>query len=136
MAHVLEYVFPGDLTHEDLAWLKKADDAGSDYQRLSSADIIRWVADGELHLFRLRHGQGVVLVEVRLAASGKKRLGIVRAAGAGMGWTFAKIAELLQHTAKEWGCEAVETMVYSPRLAKAMQKIGAKPEAVNMVLEV
>lgn len=136
MGFVLEYVQPGEHTADDFNWLEMAGNAGPEFQKLPALQVEHWLRQKEMQLFRFKPGPGVVLTEVRRSASGVKRLGIVRAAGEGVGWTFAKVAELLQHTAKEYGCEAVETMVYSPRLAKAMQRIGAKPEAVNMVLEV
>ena len=86
-------------------------------------------------LFRFIPGPGVLLTATN-GKFGVKRLVLLRAAGHGVGWTFPQLADLLVKTAKEWGCEAIESMVYSQRLATAMQKVGAFPEAVRMVLKV
>lgn len=133
---VLHWVPPGAVSEQDLAWLKQADEAGPAYQSIPDLDILRLQAKGELHLFRLSRGEGVLLVEVRRSLAGLKRLCIVRAGGRNMGWIFPQLAALLQHTAREWGCQQIETMVYDGRLAKAMRLVGAKAEAINMVLEV
>lgn len=132
----LEYVPAGAMTAEDQEWLKKADNAGPAYQRLSLDDIEYWLLKGEMHLFRYNPGPGVVLVEVRKGPNNLKRLGIVRTAGLGVIWTYAQVAQLLQHTAKEWGCQQIETMIYRPELARTLLRLGAKAEAVNIVLEV
>lgn len=132
----LEWVRPGDWTEADFAWLELADVAGPAFHSIDRASIEGWLLASQMHLFRIKVGHGVLLVEVIASASGARRLRLVRFAGQNLGWLFPQLAELLQHTAKEWGCQAIESMVYSPRLAQAMLKVGAKAEAVNVVLEV
>lgn len=134
--HILEWVKPGTWTEQDRAWLELADKAGPAYHSLTLDQISQLIFSGDFHLFRIAPQRGVVLVEVRKSLAGLKRLAIVRIGGENVGWVAAQVAQLLQHTAAEWGCQEIESMVYSPRLAKALQRLGGKPEAVNMVVEV
>lgn len=132
----LEYVFPGHATEADFRWLEISDNAGPEYHKIPLLQIDHLLKQKKLHLFRYKKGEGVVLVEVITGALGHKRLNILRTAGKGVLLNFGEVLRVLQHTAQEWGCQQIETMVYSVKLAKALRRIGANPEAVNMVVEV
>lgn len=131
-----EYVPAGEATDDDFNWLSMADNNCPRYAKLPQLQVEHWLRQGKMHLLRFRPGPGVLLVEVTRSSSNVRRLNIVRAAGQGVGWSHRAFAELLLETAREWGCEAVQTMVYSPRIAKALTDVGAKAEAVNMILMV
>lgn len=134
--HFATQVPPAELTAADWELLLLADRAGPKFYSLPPEQIARELATGQMHLLRLRPQRGLLLVEVRQGRDGLRRLGIVRAAGVSLGFFSRDIAALLQHLAREWGCQQVETMIYSPRLAEALRRAGARAEAVNMVLEV
>lgn len=128
---------PEALIAADWELLLAADAAGPAINHLDPAAIVKGLISGEMQCFRLKPG-GVLLTELN-TDNGCRRLNLVRCAirpDRSLGWIFPQVTKFLQHLAREWGCEAVESVVYSPRLAKAMAKVGAKPEAVNMVLEV
>lgn len=125
-----------ELTTADWQLLLLADSAGPAFNSLPAERIALELARGEMFCFRLRPQPGLLLVEVRVGATGLRRLGVVRTAGRGLGWMARELAQLLQHLAREWGCQQVETVVYNARLAKAMKRVGAEAESVNMVLEV
>ncbi len=135
----IEWVQSAELTTADWELLLQADDAGPDFNRISAEQIAAELSSGVMHCFRLKPGIGIMLVDVRVGPTGLKRLGIVRMACRrphSPCWIYAQLKTLLQHTAREWGCEAVETMIYSARLAKALQRVGARAESIMMVLEV
>lgn len=134
--YVLEWVDPELMLESDWKLLRKADDAGPDYERIPELKIAHLLKQGKMHLFRVKGGVGVFLTEVRIGPSSLKRLGIVRVAGTNLGWIYKHLKPLLQHTARGWGCQQIESMIYNPRLAQAVARVGAKAEAVNMVLEV
>lgn len=136
LQYVLEWVAPGTVSELDWQLLLQADNAGPLFQCIPQLRIEHEMSQGKMHLFRISHGVGIFLTEVRIGATGLKRLGIVRVAGTNLGWIYKHLNALLQHTAKEWGCQQIESMIYSPRLAKAVARVGAKAEAVNMVMEV
>lgn len=50
------------------------------------------------------------------------------------GWSFRRAVQDLRRLAADLECDAVETMVWDRRLARAMQKVGVRAEAVQMVL--
>lgn len=132
----LEYVFPGQITADDVKWLMIADNAGPAHNSVPLLQIEHALARKHMHLFRYRKGEGIVLVEVIKGGDGSNRLNIVRTAGVKAVWQFREVAELLQHTAREWRCNAIETNVYSQKLVTALRRIGAKAESVNMILEI
>lgn len=133
---VLGWVAPTDISAEDVLWLQKADKAGGPFHALPLERLLADLHAGRMHLFRFKPGPGVLLLSSYEAASGMKCLQLVRVAGRGVVFTSDRLVELLQHTAREWGCQRIETMVYSKRLAEAMRRRGAKAEAINMVMEV
>lgn len=132
----LAWVDPFQINGEDLEWLQKADEAGPLFHAIPAQRLFEELYQHKMHLFRFVPGPGVLLVEQITSASGVRRLNLVRAGGRGVGWTFRQLAEALQHLARDWGCAEVQSMVYSRKLAEAMRRVGARPEAVCMVMEV
>lgn len=134
---VLTWVPPKDVTDGDWEALARAGDAGPKYERIPQLRIEHHLRRGEMHLFRFNPGPGVLLIETPISASGVKRLCLLRAnALPSAAWTFRQLADLLIHTAREWGCQEIETMVYSQRLAEAFLRAGFRTEAVKLVLGV
>jgi hypothetical protein len=64
-----------------------------------------------------------------------RRLNLVRLCGKNLTLHFQEISRDLQHIARELNCNAIETIVYSEKLAKALSRGGAHKESVVMVLE-
>lgn len=126
---MLTRVQPEQLDIDDISWLLKANAAGPVSHQLPVDDAVRRIWNGSLHLFRAACG-GIMLVEVN-----GTRLNLVKMAGHKIALHFQAISEALQHTAREMGCNAIETNVYSEKLAKALRRGGAKQESVVMVLE-
>lgn len=131
-----DYVPLEAMTEEDWQRLELAGQAGPKFHAIPQLLVEHLMRQKLMHVLRFRHASGLLLLEVCQGSPGHKRLRIVRASGDNVGWVFKEAAALLQHTAREWGCQQIETMVYNPRLAKALGRVGAKAEAVNMVLEV
>lgn len=125
---MLEFVHPSKLSAGDVALLQHADSISPNYVRIAPAELIAGIWDGRFLLYRCP--QGVFLLEVVDC-----RLNIVRMAGNRLAQCFQKIAVELQHIARNLGCVAIETNVYSSKLAKALTRAGAKQESVVMVLE-
>lgn len=136
MEPCLAYVLPEDLRTQDFVWMGQSNKASAPFNRFDPSMIWDRLHEGSLHLFRLKPPhEGVVLVEV-VERNGCKRLVIWLASGRGIARVATKIARLLQQTAAEWGCEAVETMVVNPRFARAIMRSGARAESVILVLPV
>lgn len=131
---VLEYVQPGMHNLDDLDWIEKADAAQPQIERISLAEIDRALRAGTMHLFRLNPGPGAMLVEVR-SDHGVRRLSLVRGAGRAA-WQMRAILRQMGKIAKDWGCECVETVVYSKRLERALELAGASKEATVMTFSV
>lgn len=131
---MLKRVDPKHLTVEDFAQLYTADQAGPAFNSIAPPDAVARLWDGSLLLYRAGD-KGIFLLEINEGGDGTKRLNIVRAAGEGLVLHSKEIASDLQHIARENNCNAIETIVYSPKLARALTRGGAKQESVTMVLE-
>lgn len=121
-------------TVDDLKWIEKADEAQPLIERISLLHIDHALRQGRMRLFRLSPGPGVMLVEIR-SDNGVKRLSLVRGAGKAA-WQMGAILKQMGKFAKEWGCECVETVVYSHRLERALELVGATKEATVMTFSV
>lgn len=133
-AVMLEYVKPESIKPDEFAELYRADAAGPAYNSISPPDAVRRLWDGSLMLYRAPN-RGIMLVEVNEGGDGTKRLNLVRMAGKGLALHFEEISRDLQHIARDCDCVAIETIVYSEKLAKALTRGGAKLESYTMVLE-
>jgi hypothetical protein len=122
----LEWVPPGLHTAEDLELITAADEAQPIIDRIPLLQIDHSLRMAKMQLFRVIPGPGVMLTEIR-HAYGVKRLSLLRGSGK-CAWQMRAILKLLGATAKEWGCEYVETVVYSPRLKRALELSGAEVE--------
>jgi hypothetical protein len=129
----MQRVAPHQFTVEHIDRLHQADVNGPAFNKLSMGDVVRKLWLGEFLLYDA--GKGTFLFEINEGSDGTKRLNIVRAAGEGITLKAAEIAADLQHIAREFGCVAIETIVYSPKLARALTRGGAKQEAIVVVLE-
>lgn len=114
-------------TAADLVWIWEADKQQPQIEQLSLASVDASLRTGQMHLLRLVPGPGCFLVEVR-QDHGVKRLALLRGAGV-MGLRTRSVVRLMGVIAKQWGCECVETVVYSPRLERALVLAGCKREA-------
>ncbi len=129
----LKRVLLAEMTPEDLDLIMAADRVGDEFNSILSNFVMRlW--EGSFQLFRFQNG--CLLTEVHEGCGGHKRLNILRFAGDWTVWHFEDIARDLQHIARDLDCEAIETMVYCPKLTKALTRVGARQEAVNMILGV
>lgn len=129
-AQALEWVPPGEHTLEDMKLILEADDAQPIVDRIPLALVEQLLAQGKMHLFRIKPGPGVLLIE-RRGQFGYYRLTIVRGAGRAA-HQLRSIRRLLEATRREWGCEKIETVVYSERLRKALELSGGKVEGYVM----
>lgn len=125
---MLERVLPSALTPKDFQLLYEADANSPAVAKLHMADVVNRLWTGTFQLWR--HKAGVILTEV----TDDRRLNLVRASGQ-LAAHFKTLGQDLQHAARELNCNAIETIVYSPKLARALQRSGAKQEAIVMVLE-
>lgn len=126
----LEWVPAGQHTPEDLEFVEKADEAQPILERIPLLKVDHALRQGHMQLFRLKPGPGVLLTEIR-SAFGVKRLCLIRGAGRAA-WQMRALLKLLGLTAREWGCECVETVVYSHRLKRALELSGAEVEGYIM----
>lgn len=127
---MLTRVNPQDITASDFELLIKADVHNPSHCHIPSAELVHNLWSGTFELWRLEDGSGIVLAE-----KAADRLNLVRLAGTNVVKRFKEIAEVMQHRAKELNCTSIETMVYSDKLIRALERLGAEREAVNMVLE-
>jgi hypothetical protein len=52
------------------------------------------------------------------------------------GWRVRKLRESLLRLAADLACDTVETTCYDARLARAMVRVQARPESINMIWQV
>lgn len=124
---VLEWVPPGQHTAEDLEFILKADENQPVLERIPLLQIDHGLRMNRMQLFRVHpNKRGVILTEVR-SSFGVKRLSLLRGAGQ-VGFQIPAILDLLAKTAREWGCECIETVVYSARVKEALERVGVKTE--------
>ena len=122
----LEWVPPGEHTAEDMQYILEADEAQPVVDRIPLLHVEHALKQGKMHLFRLKPGPGIILIEKR-GAYGHHRLALIRGAG-NAAHQIKAIMRLLDATRKEWGCECIETVVYSHRLKRALELSGAEVE--------
>lgn len=127
-------VQPEQMSAEDFQQIFSADQAGPAFNSIAPPDTVARLWNGSLLLYRAGD-KGIFLLEINEGGDGTKRLNIVRAAGEGLVLHPKEIASDLQHIARENNCNAIETIVYSPKLARALTRGGARQESVTMVLE-
>jgi hypothetical protein len=108
--------------------LDHADTFAPEHAKLNIAEIVKGIWTGDYQLFSCPYG--IMLTEV---VNG--RLNLVRMTGTRMALFFNTISRDLQHHARELGCNAIETIVYSDKLARTLRRGGAKLESYTMVLE-
>lgn len=123
----LEWVPAGQHTADDLEEIERANEAQPLIERMTLLHVDHWLRQGKMQLFRLRPGPGALLTEIR-EAHGVKRLSLIRGAGRAA-HQMPQIIKLLDATRQEWGCECVETVVYSHRLKRALELCGCSVEA-------
>lgn len=133
MLQIIEPVPPALLKPEDIDYIVEADAAGDPFYSITG-HLISNLWNGSWRLFRVP-GHGVLVLEVNTGSDGSSRLNIISMAGKDLTLRFEQISSDLQHLARKWGCKAIETMVYSDKLAKALTRGGAQRESVTMVLE-
>ena len=115
----LEWVPPGEHTADDMELLLKADEAQPICDRIPLLQVEHALKQSKMHLFRIRPGPGVILIE-RRGQFGHYRLALIRGAGRAA-HQIRPILKLLEATRQEWGCECIETVVYSERLKRALE---------------
>ena len=122
----LEWVEAGTHTAEDLEYIVQADEAQPIIDRISLLEIDTALRQNKMQLFRINPGPGVILTEIR-SAFGVRRLCLIRGAGRAA-HQIKSILKLLNQARIDWGCECVETVVYSHRLKRALELSGAGVE--------
>jgi hypothetical protein len=122
----LEWVPAGAHTPEDLEYIAKADEAQPLLERMPLLQVDHALRNARMQLFRIHPGPGVILTEIR-SAYGVKRLCLIRGAGRAA-HQIKSILKLLETSRREWGCECIETVVYSHRLKRALELSGATVE--------
>lgn len=122
----LDWVPAGMHTEKDLEWIMRADEAQPVIESIPLLKVDNDLRLGKMQLFRMQPGPGVLLTEIR-SANGVKRLSLLRGSGRAA-WQMKAILKLLGKAAAEWGCECVETVVYSKRLQRALELSGAEVE--------
>lgn len=122
----LEWVPPGEHTVEDMEFILQADEAQPVIDRIPLLHVEHSLQQGKMHLFRIKPGPGAILIQKR-TAFGHSRLCLIRGAGRAAHQIKA-IWKLLEATRQEWGCECIETVVYSKRLKRALELGGAEVE--------
>jgi hypothetical protein len=127
---MLERIMPQEISAEDFELLIKADAHNPGHCHIPPDELVTKLWAGIFELWRFEDGSGIVLAE-----KAGDRLNLVRLCGKSIAFRFNEITEILQHRARELNCTSIETMVYSDKLVKALERIGARQEAVNMVLE-
>lgn len=126
---MLERVLPYEISYSDLKQLQQADEHSPDGCKLALHEIVDHIWNDQMQLFRTPCG-------VMLTEKIGKRLNIVRMEPAGkLALRAQEFLKALQHIARDMGCNAVETCVYSEKLARTLRRGGAKQESVTMVLE-
>lgn len=118
------------LQEEHLAWLVLAERAKPEHERRTVEELEQAVK-GWL-LFELVRPEGG-LVAVEKVGS---RLLLHAFVAPAFGASFRRAVQVLRQLAADLECDAVETLVWDRRLARAMQKVGVRAEAVQMVLRV
>jgi hypothetical protein len=131
---MLQKIDPTCLSADDFAELIHADKQHPSFVSINPAECVRQLWDGSLLLYRLAD-RGLMMVEVNEGGDGTKRLNLVRMVGEQLTLRFEEISRDLQHIARELGCVAIETVVYSEKLARALRRGGAYQESTTMVLE-
>lgn len=131
---MLQAINPRSLTPDDFAELIRADQKHPPFNSINPAECVRQLWDGSLLLYRVAD-RGLLMVEVNEGGDGTKRLNMVRLVGENIAFSFEQISNELQHIARELGCVAIETVVYSGKLVKALRRVGMQQESVTMVLE-
>lgn len=127
---MLKHVHPQQISAEDFAMLIVADGNNPEHCHITADDLVTKLWAGVFELWRFEDGSGVVLAE-----KCGERLNLVRLSGNCIAFRFKEIADTLQHRAAELNCNSIETLVYSEKLVKALERLGARQEAINMVLE-
>ena len=118
------------LQEQHFFWLLQAEGAKPDHERRSPEELM--LAAKAWMLFEIeRPGGGIVAVE-RVGS----RLVLHALTAPNFGASFRKAVAALRRLAADLECDAVETMVWDRRLARAMQNVGVRAEAVQMVLRV
>ena len=131
---VLEWIPAGMHSPEDISWIEQANEAQPLIEKMSVLELEHGLRTGKFQLFRLKPGPGCLVTEIR-SANEVKRLCLIRGAGRAA-WQMRALFELLRETAKEWGCECIETVVYSHRLKRALELCGAETEGTIMTYSV
>ena len=97
--------------------------------RQDTDDIIQALAEGQLQLYEFDFG--IVLLgkrDDRLVLEGLYAENLLKIAEA--------LAADLKRLAADWQCDTIETMVFDPRLASVIEKLGGRVESRVMILEV
>lgn len=133
MQPVISRIFAPEMQPEHITALIAADEVEHKFNHLDPGTTIRKIWHEEFQLWQLRGG--VLLTEINIGGDGSKRLNLVRWAGVNVAQQLQEISKAVQHIARDLGCAAIETMVNSEKLARALKRTGMQRESVTMVLE-
>lgn len=137
---VLRAVLEPDLTEEDMKLIQRAAEAGPEFYRMPEPAFRRAVKEYEFQVFRVVVADkmmGIIVTEVNHNPHiGQKRLNIVRLAGRGLVFHLDAVLADVLRLAQDFGCIAVDGVVYDRKLAQAYIRKGGKPESVNFTISV
>lgn len=124
---MLTYVPFDELTGEHLRYIAEGIQPLPEAIRPSAQDIMGDLQTGHLTAFEFPGG----LIVVKTYC---KRLDV--RAFSGPVFLRADLAADLKRLAADWECDTIETMVYDPRLASAIEKVGGHVESWTVTLAV
>lgn len=137
---VLRAVREHELSAEDMALIQRAAEAGPEFYRMPEPAFRRAVREYELQVFRVVVEDkmlGIIVTEVNHNPHiGQKRLNVVRLAGRGLVFHLDAVLADVLRLAQDFGCIAVDGVVYDRKLAQAYIRKGGIAESVNFTIPV
>ncbi len=127
---MIRYVPFEDLTQEHLDAIAASLLAAPEWHRPEPADILRSLREEVMRAFFV--ADSFVIVSVQ-STEHEKRLRIESFSG--KAFKRRALADFLRRLAADWECDAIETFVFDPRLACAIERIGGRVEAWTLRLD-
>ena len=129
------WINPQFLTNDQLLLIAESLNAAPDYERLEGRELLLKLLQSEAHAFTFGEGN-IIILERRRGKDESARVNVVALAGDLTARTMLELASFCKNVAAEWGCDAIETTTYDPRIARAIVKLGGRIESQNLILPV
>lgn len=130
---MIRYVDWNDLVQEHLVSIANSMLAAPCDMRLPVGEILTNLRKGIFRCFSFGDG-GLIVVSKGTADDGSTRLMIE--CFAGDIWKRADLAADLKRLAADWECDTIETLVFDPRLARAIERVGGRVKSYLVTLAV